>query len=61
MSAPPPFAVWMIPLFPLFFIATWLLATGLLAAVGGWSELARLYPSRRTLRAIPSPRFHGPR
>lgn len=29
--------------FPLFFSAMWLGITGLLAEVGGWSELARLY------------------
>lgn len=43
MSDPQPLPVWIIPLFPVFFTAMWLLVTGTLSMVGGWSELARHY------------------
>ena len=44
MSDPQPFPLWIIfLLFPLFFAAIWLFVTGILATVGGWSVLARLY------------------
>lgn len=43
MSDPQPIPVWLIPLFPVFFVAMWLAVTGLLGTVGGWSELARHY------------------
>lgn len=44
MSDPQPFPFWIIPLFPVFFVALWLFVTGLLATLGGWSELAHHYP-----------------
>jgi hypothetical protein len=43
MDEPQSLPLWLIPLFPLFFATLWLFITGLLAQVGGWSELARLY------------------
>jgi hypothetical protein len=44
MSDPQPFPVWIFLLFPVAFAAVWLLVTGLLGTLGGWSALARLYP-----------------
>jgi hypothetical protein len=41
MNDPQPFPVWIIPLFPLFFVGVWLFVVGLLAALGGWSALGR--------------------
>jgi hypothetical protein len=35
--------LFLLVVFPLFFTAMWLGITGLLAEVGGWSELARVY------------------
>lgn len=43
MSDPQPFPVWIFVLFPVFFAAVWLFVTGILASMGGWSELARHY------------------
>lgn len=44
MNEPQPFPVWIIALFPLFFVGIWLLVVGLLATLGGWGALARRYP-----------------
>ena len=38
-----PLPLWVIPLFPLFFIGMWMAVVGGLAAIGGWSEMAELY------------------
>jgi hypothetical protein len=43
MNDPQPFPVWIFALFPVFFAAVWLFVVGLLASMGGWSELARHY------------------
>jgi hypothetical protein len=37
--------LWFIPLFPLFFIGMWMFIMTLLASLGGWRTLARLYPA----------------
>lgn len=36
--------LWIIPLFPLFFVAVWLLVMTILATLGGWRALGRRYP-----------------
>jgi hypothetical protein len=41
MHDPQPLPIWIIPLFPLFFAAIWILVVSLLAELGGWSVLAR--------------------
>lgn len=43
MNDPQPFPIWIIPLFPVFFVAVWLLVITILSQVGGWTELAREY------------------
>lgn len=43
MDEPQAFPYWLFFLFPIFFAAMWLGITGMLAEIGGWSELARLY------------------
>jgi hypothetical protein len=43
--------------FPLFFTAMWLGITGLLAEVGGWGELARLYREPEGTVRAPAQRF----
>jgi hypothetical protein len=43
MDDPQPVPLWLIPMFPLFFAAMWMLVTGFLAEVGGWSALAQHY------------------
>lgn len=40
-----PLPLWVIPLFPLFFIGMWMFVLTLLASLGGWRALARLYPA----------------
>jgi hypothetical protein len=50
MSDPQPFPIWIIPPFPLFFAAVWVLVISLLALIGGWAALGRLYPDPRTAR-----------
>lgn len=43
MDEPQSFPIWLIPVFPLFFAGMWLGITGVLATIGGWSDLAQLY------------------
>lgn len=49
--------LWLIPLFPIFFVAMWLGIITLLGAVGGWSELARLYREPAGTVRAPAQRF----
>ena len=44
MNEPQPLPLWFLPLFPVIFAGMWMLTIGLIAEVGGWAELARLYP-----------------
>jgi hypothetical protein len=43
MNEPQPLPIWLIPLFPLFFAGMWMLVVTLIAEIGGWRGLARLY------------------
>jgi hypothetical protein len=49
--------LWLIPLFPVFFAAMWLGITSLLAELGGWRELARLYAEPEGTVRAPAQRF----
>jgi hypothetical protein len=43
MSDPQPLPPWLIPFFLPVFVGMWMLVCTLIAALGGWSDLARLY------------------
>ncbi|WP_420129619.1 hypothetical protein [Longimicrobium sp.] len=45
MNEPQPLPLWIIPLFPLFFVGLWLFVVSLLAVTGGWRGLAARFPA----------------
>lgn len=57
MNDPQPLSLWFIPLFLIAFPLMWLGITGMLAALGGWSELARLYREPEGTVRAPLQRF----
>lgn len=59
MNDPQTFLIWFVPLFLGGFAVLWLGITGLLAQIGGWRELARLYGEPEGMVRAPVRQFSG--
>jgi hypothetical protein len=59
MSDPQVVPIWIIPLFLVFFAAVWALVISLLALVGGWTSLARLYREPAGIARTPVQSFRA--
>lgn len=53
MNEPQPLPLWFLPLFPVLMIGMWMLILGFIAELGGWRELARLYPEPKGIARKP--------
>jgi hypothetical protein len=53
MEDPQTLPLWFVPLIPVMLVAFWVLVIGVVAELGGWGELGRLYPEPRGLVRAP--------